>query len=205
MAPRRRPLGGLGLLLALLAALSAAPAPARAGDVPLSELAKPGRILMLRHAIAPGTGDPPGFNLSDCATQRNLDARGRDQAAKTGAALRKALPAAVLPGVKVYTSLWCRARDTADLLASSAGLARPQPRPFLNSFFEDPAAAGPILKDLRSFLAQLPRGGPPVILVTHQVVITSFTTAFPDSGGGSIFEANGSGAPKWVGSVRPVA
>jgi hypothetical protein len=55
MAPRRRPLGGLGLLLALLAALSAAPAPARAGDVPLSELAKPGRILMLRHAIAPGT------------------------------------------------------------------------------------------------------------------------------------------------------
>ncbi|GBF90774.1 phosphoglycerate mutase [Raphidocelis subcapitata] len=199
---RRRAALALPALLAAL--LTAAPA-AYARDVPLSELAKPGRVLMLRHANAPGTGDPPGFNLTDCATQRNLDAKGRDQARATGAALRKAVPSGQLPAVKVYSSQWCRARDTADLLAAAAGLARPQPRAFLNSFFAEPAAAGPILRDLRAFLAQLPRGGPPVILVTHQVVISSFTDAFPDSAGGSIFEANGTGEPKWIGSLAPVA
>jgi len=50
-------------------------------SVPLAELGKPGRVLMLRHANAPGTGDPPEFRLDDCATQRNLDAAGRAQAA----------------------------------------------------------------------------------------------------------------------------
>ena len=61
-----------------------------ADPVPLEELARPGRVLMLRHATAPGVGDPPGFRLDDCATQRNLDAAGRAQAAQLGERLAKA-------------------------------------------------------------------------------------------------------------------
>ena len=58
--------------------------------MPLSGLAKPGRVLMLRHAQAPGIGDPPGFRIGDCTTQRNLDAGGRAQAARIGQRLAEA-------------------------------------------------------------------------------------------------------------------
>ncbi|MGR3547141.1 MAG: histidine phosphatase family protein, partial [Roseovarius sp.] len=56
----------------------------------LSALKAPGVVALMRHALAPGTGDPAAFRLGDCATQRNLDARGRAQAQETGAALRTA-------------------------------------------------------------------------------------------------------------------
>ena len=62
-------LASLALGLASVAAVPATLSP--------GELAKPGRLLMLRHANAPGTGDPPGFRIDDCATQHNLDAVGR--------------------------------------------------------------------------------------------------------------------------------
>ena len=81
----------------------------------------------MRHALAPGTGDPAGFALGDCSTQRNLDDRGRAQARRTGQALREA-------GVTfdhVWTSQWCRARDTAELLDMGEVVEKPP----LNSFF----------------------------------------------------------------------
>jgi phosphohistidine phosphatase SixA len=155
------------LLLVVLAAATAAPFAAGQSErasLPLSELSKPGRVLMLRHANAPGTGDPPGFRLGDCATQRNLDASGRAQARAMGAALRAALGAKAA-SAKVYTSQWCRAEETAKLL----GLSKPQPLPALNSFFSDPASSEKTLAGLRAFLAGLPQNGSPVILVTHQV------------------------------------
>ena len=69
--------GFLTLQLALLAGASRA-----AESDPLAELARPGRLLLLRHANAPGIGDPAGFALADCRSQRNLDAAGRGQAAR---------------------------------------------------------------------------------------------------------------------------
>jgi hypothetical protein len=77
------------LLIVALAAM-ACPLLARADQppLPLGELAKPGRLLMLRHAHAPGFGDPPNFVIGDCSTQRNLDASGRAQARELGARLR---------------------------------------------------------------------------------------------------------------------
>lgn len=179
----------VGLVFAFGGAASAADA------ISLAELAKPGRVLMLRHANAPGIGDPPNFKLEDCSTQRNLDSAGRAQAQALGQRLAQA-------GVKearVYSSQWCRCLETASLL----NLGPVTPQPALNSFFQRSEQRETRLAALRSFLAGLPTKGPPVILVTHQVTITAFTGEGVDSGGGSLFELNGSGTPRLLGAIKP--
>ncbi len=72
----------------------------------------PDAILLMRHALAPGTGDPAGFDLAECGTQRNLDERGREQARSIGAALKER----GVDSDAVWTSQWCRCRETAKLL-----------------------------------------------------------------------------------------
>ena len=71
-------------------------------------LAEDGTVLVMRHAIAPGTADPPEFRLDDCSTQRNLSAEGRSQAARLGVLLR----ARGVRITKVISSPWCRTLDT---------------------------------------------------------------------------------------------
>ena len=182
-------LHGLTLAFGLFAT-----APAAAADsVSPAELAQPGRLLMLRHALAPGTGDPPGFRLEDCSTQRQLDDTGRAQAR----ALGERLAGAGVSGARVYSSQWCRCLETARLL----GLGEVQALPALNSFFGRPQQRESTLQALRDFIAQLPVDGPPVVLVTHQVTIGAFTAAGTPSGGGSLFQLDGSGSPRWLGSL----
>lgn len=178
-----------GFFFALVGAAWAADA------ISLAELAKPGRVLMLRHANAPGIGDPPNFKLEDCSTQRNLDAAGRAQARALGRRLAQA-------GVReagVYSSQWCRCLETAKLL----NLGPVTPQPALNSFFARSEQRQPTVAALRSFLSGLPTNGPPVILVTHQFTINEFTSVGTASGGGSLFELNGSGAPRLLGAIKP--
>ncbi len=189
----RRWLVGLlltGLFLALLAGVAQA-----AQALPLSELAKPGRVLMLRHAQAPGTGDPPGFRIEDCATQRNLDAAGREQAA----ALGRRLARAGIARARVYSSQWCRCLETARLLA----LGPVEPQPALNSFYATPQETATRAARLREFLATLPTRGEPVILVTHQFTIAELTGGSTPSGGGSLFRLNGTGSPQHLGNIDP--
>jgi broad specificity phosphatase PhoE len=96
-------------MLALSVSFSAV-ASATADDATLwRALASKGHFALLRHAIAPGTGDPPGFTLGDCDTQRNLSAEGRAQAERIGARLRENGIAAA----RVLSSQWCRCLDTA--------------------------------------------------------------------------------------------
>ncbi len=169
--------------------------PARAAEtVPLAELARPGRMLMLRHANAPGFGDPPNFKLNDCSTQRNLDDAGRAQAAELGARLAKS----GVTKAKVYSSQWCRCLETARLLK----LGPPVELPALNSFFGRPQNRDANLSALRKFLAELPVDGPPVILVTHQVTVSALTGRGTVSGGGSLFELNGSETPRVLGEIQ---
>ena len=163
--------------------------------ISLTELAKPGRVLMLRHANAPGIGDPPNFKLEDCSTQRNLDSAGRAQAQ----ALGQRLAQAGVKGARVYSSQWCRCLETAKLL----NLGPVTPQPALNSFFARSEQRQTTLAALRSFLSGLPTNGPPVILVTHQFTINEFTSAGTASGGGSVFELNGSGTPRLLGAIKP--
>jgi broad specificity phosphatase PhoE len=90
-----------------------------------------GRALVLvRHASAPGAGDPPGFSLGVCSTQRNLSDAGRVQARRMGDLFRENAVAAA----RVYSSQWCRCLDTATRLA----LGPVFEQPLLNSFFGSP-------------------------------------------------------------------
>jgi len=184
-----RCLAALCIALGAVSPLRAETEDARA----LAELAKPGRVLMLRHALAPGFGDPPGFKLGDCATQRTLDAVGRKQARLLGARLR----AAGIRAAKVTSSQWCRCLETARLL----GLGKVEPRAALNSFFGREELRGPRLAAVGDLLARLPQDGPPVVLVTHQVVISGITGRGVDSGGGYVLRLNGSGRPPVVGAL----
>jgi broad specificity phosphatase PhoE len=166
-----------------------------AETVSLAELAKPGRVLMLRHANAPGAGDPPNFKLEDCSTQRNLDSVGRAQASALGQRLQKA----GVREARVYSSQWCRCLDTARLLKHGPV----EPLAALNSFYPRPEQRETTLAALRTFLAGLPAGGGPVVLVTHQFTINAFTGEGTVSGGGSLFELNGSGSPRLLGAIKP--
>jgi len=123
-------------------------------------------VLLLRHAIAPGFGDPAGIELDDCATQRNLSEEGRQQARAIGGRLR----AEGLGDAAVYTSEWCRGRDTAEEIA----LTEAQPHPGLNSFFRNREQRDEIVAELRDLLGEL-ANGPPAVLVTHQVNIRAVT------------------------------
>lgn len=132
-----------------------------------------GLVLLMRHASAPGGGDPDGFRLDDCATQRNLSDEGRAQARRIGERLRGlGLPIAV-----VWHSQWCRTRETAELLA----VAPLRPEPLFNSFFDDQAREQRFAAEARQRLTAW--AGPGALLVvTHQVNITALSGVFPASG-----------------------
>jgi phosphohistidine phosphatase SixA len=136
-------------------------------------LQTPGHVILLRHASAPGTGDPDGFRLDDCGTQRNLSAAGRVEAAEIGAGLR----ALGVEGATIFSSRWCRCLDTARGLQ----LGPVTPLPALDSFYADRAVADERTAALKAWLAatDLTR---PVVLVTHQVNITALTDVVPAQG-----------------------
>lgn len=130
-------------------------------------------FVMMRHTLAPGTGDPDGFDINECATQRNLSDDGRRQAVEAGVRLSK-------NGVKraaVFSSAWCRCMDTAKLL-DVGPVERLAP---LNSFFGNREMRDPQMAALRSWLAGN-TADLPLILVTHQVNISALTGIFPQSG-----------------------
>lgn len=127
-------------------------------------LTEPDTIAVMRHALAPGTGDPSNFALGDCSTQRNLDARGQQQARKTGAAFRKR-------GIvfdQIVTSQWCRTRETAALLKSGPVVDAPS----LNSFFQDYSTRA---QQTEETLALLKGASGKRLLVSHQVNISALT------------------------------
>lgn len=150
-------------------------------------------IVLLRHALAPGTGDPDNFILGDCTTQRNLSQAGRDQAVRIGNRFKQA----GITDADVYTSEWCRCLETAELL----GLNTPEPLPSLNSFFRNYDREAQQTEELQTWLAaqQLDK---PLILVTHQVNITAFSNIYPDSGEVVLMRRNADNKFEVAGSIR---
>ncbi|MDB5886409.1 MAG: Phosphoglycerate mutase [Polaromonas sp.] len=139
-------------------------------------------VVVLRHAQTdPGIGDPPGFRLDRCSTQRNLSDEGRRQAQSIGRwfASRSLAPQAV------QSSAWCRCRDTADL-----AFGRHAVWPALNSFFGQRGAADPQTAQLRAALQRVPAGQFEV-WVTHQVNVTELTGEGIAMGEGLILDATG--------------
>ena len=125
-------------------------------------------VLLMRHTTAPGIGDPTNYSLNDCKTQRNLSAEGIKQAFFNGEWLRK-------QGVgkaEVYSSKWCRCKDTAELL--NFGGFRVEPA--LASFFDDMSKAMEGNKNLKNFISEKikSKGGQALIMVTHHVNIFEY-------------------------------
>jgi phosphohistidine phosphatase SixA len=168
---------------------------AGAGSFPIERLDDGGYVLMLRHASAPGVGDPENFELGDCATQRNLSNEGRAQARRFGERLR----AQGVAAAEVYSSQWCRCLETAELL----DLGPVRGLPALNSFFSRPDERDAKLTALRRFLADLGEDSPPVILVTHQVTISAITSRNTASGEAIVLAVDGTGRPPAVGTIAP--
>jgi phosphohistidine phosphatase SixA len=153
-----------------------------------------GYAVLLRHALAPGTGDPPGFRLGDCSTQRNLSPEGRRQAIAIGAQWRRER----MPVARVLTSRWCRARDTARLLAVGPVTAYPA---LDSSFTVSETIAARRTAKVRGLIARH-RGEPGVlVLVGHQVNITDLTGVVPSSGQAVIVTSRADGLLRVVGTL----
>ncbi len=140
------------------------------------KLKLPNHALLMRHALAPGTGDPAGYSLNDCSTQRNLDGQGKQQATRTG----KWLQSQDIQNALVLTSPWCRCKDTANLL----GFGQPEVEPAIGSFFEASQEAADYTQRLQKRLAQLgpTKGDKALILVTHHVNILDYMGSHVGSG-----------------------
>ncbi|GGD02247.1 histidine phosphatase family protein [Halopseudomonas salina] len=151
-------------------------------------------VLMLRHALAPGTGDPSHFTLGDCSTQRNLNDRGRQQAA----AWNPFLARHGINQARVYTSQWCRSRDTATEMDVGAVTEWPA----LNSFFQNRNQSSAQTRETIDQVNAL-KPGLPVVLVSHQVNITALTGVFPASNEGVILALPLSDKPEVLISVVP--
>ena len=187
MYPTRRQTIIAGLALcqapAALSADSAAAAPfLRSGGV----------VVAFRHALAPGTFDPPGFTLGNCATQRNLGNEGREQARRIGAWFREQQ----LAPAQVRSSPWCRCIDTATLAFGSA-----RPWAALGSpNGQEPAIRAARLQELRAALNTASKArGRFEVWVTHMFVLADLTDQNTDSGDGLVLQ------PGPGGTVRIVA
>ena len=133
------------------------------------------KIILIRHSLAPGGGDPAGFKVDDCKTQRNLNRTGINQSKKIGKLFKKNK----IPVDQVLSSQWCRCKDTAkyafgDFKEFTA----------LNSTFQSPYDKNEArqLKDLYAFVKDWDSNGKNLVLVTHYSIITAVTNAVPSSG-----------------------
>ena len=133
------------------------------------------KIILIRHALAPGGGDPPGFLINDCKTQRNLNQAGIDQSKKIGELFKNN---DVLID-QVLSSQWCRCKDTAKY-----AFGEYKEFTALNSTFQIPYNRNETkqLKELYSFVKNWDGKGKNLVLVTHYSIITAVTNAVPNSG-----------------------
>jgi broad specificity phosphatase PhoE len=158
-------------LVSVLAAISVAYAETnQASEAAWAALAGGGHAALMRHATAPGFGDPKGFRLDDCSTQRNLSEAGREEARRVGERFR----GRGIAVTGVYSSAWCRCLETARLLAVGPVV----PLAPLNSFFAARERAEAQTTALRAWLAAQPAADT-LVLVTHQVNITALTGVVP--------------------------
>ena len=141
-------------------------------------------VLMMRHADAPGYSDPDGYNLSDCSTQRNLGETGKTQAKMIGQWLKTQ----GIESAQVFSSPWCRCKDTATLL--NKGVV--QVESGLGSFFENRGSRQEQTRLTQIKIAQLLKNSPrkPVIMVTHQVNIQAFAGQSVSSGSMVLVKVN---------------
>jgi len=140
----------------------------------INELEEGGKLIFIRHAIAPGGGDPENFDINECGTQRNLDNNGKTQAKEIGNYLSRNK---ILVD-KIISSEWCRCKETA-LLAFN----KFETKSFLNSFYSSKFIKNKDqqMKELKMYIKNW-KSKKNLVLVTHYVVISEILDYNPSSG-----------------------
>ena len=158
----------------------------------INQLEEGGKLIFIRHAYAPGSGDPDNFNLNDCSTQRNLSKEGKKQAKYIGEFFKNKK----IKVDKVLSSEWCRCKETAVIAFSDY-----KTESFLNSFFSDKFRKNKDLqiKNLKSYIDKWDKKKN-LIFVTHYVVILEILDYAPSSGEIVISDTNF----KLIGSISNI-
>ena len=140
----------------------------------INQLKDGGKLIFIRHAYAPGSGDPNNFDLENCSTQRNLSKEGREQSKKIGFFFKKNK----IPIQKIISSEWCRCKETASIAFSNF-----QTKSFLNSFYSTKYQKNrdSQINQLKLYVKNWDRKKN-LILVTHYVVISEILNYAPSSG-----------------------
>ncbi|MGD9879242.1 histidine phosphatase family protein [Reyranella sp.] len=191
-----RLLGRAEFCLALLAALFliAGQSPTLAQADAWTSLRQPGHVVFVRHAVtAGGFGDPPGYRLDDCASQRNLTDAGRAQARRTG----EAFMARGLTFDRVLSSPWCRCMETAKLLTGRD----PEPMDALSNLVGRAEHREHQVMSLRAYLAGQGSASR-VLFSTHGILINALVGINPAEGEMVIVKAGVGGEPRVVGRLR---
>ena len=140
----------------------------------INQLEDGGKLIFIRHAYAPGSGDPGNFNLNDCSTQRNLSEEGRKQAEYIGEFFRN-------KNIKidqVLSSEWCRCKETAEIAFTNFST-----NSFLNSFYSYKFAKNKSkqINDLNDYIDKF-KSDKNLVLITHYVIISEVLNYGPSSG-----------------------
>ena len=140
----------------------------------INQLEEGGKLIFIRHAYAPGSGDPDNFNLNDCSTQRNLSKEGQRQAEYIGEFFRNNK----VKIDKVLSSEWCRCKETAKIAFKNF-----YTNSFLNSFYSSKFAKNKDkqVKALKEYIKKF-KSDKNLVLVTHYVLISEILNYGPSSG-----------------------
>ena len=145
-----------------------------ATDIVVEQLKDGGKVVMIRHAYAPGSGDPENFLIEDCSTQRNLSKQGIEQSKLIGSFFKKNK----IPIDIVLTSEWCRCKDTAFYAFKNF-----KTNSFLNSFYDlrFQKNKNKQVIELKNYIKEW-QGNKNLILITHYVVINEILKVSPNPG-----------------------
>tara|TARA_Y100001970_G_scaffold264343_1_gene350846 strand:- start:5964 stop:6518 length:555 start_codon:yes stop_codon:yes gene_type:complete len=151
-------------------------------DKLISKLQSGGNIVFIRHALAPGSGDPENINLNDCSTQRNLSERGINQSKKIGEFFKQNN----IPIDQVLSSEWCRCKDTAKFAFKNFNTF-----PDLNSFYDEKFYKNKDkqIRNLKKFIKNW-KSNKNLVLITHYVVILEMLDIGVSSGEFAISDKN---------------
>ena len=132
------------------------------------------KLIFIRHAYAPGGGDPKGFDLLNCSTQRNLNNEGILQSKR----IKQFFLEKDIMIDKVFSSEWCRCKQTAEY-----AFGKYETKSFLNSFFSEKFAHNKDdqIKELNDYIKNYKKNGN-LIFITHYVVIFELLNIHPASG-----------------------
>jgi phosphohistidine phosphatase SixA len=186
----------IALALALLLLLTSSPQVAQGKDLRIWDSLQgsnpKGYVLLMRHALAPGVGDPDNFSVNDCSTQRNLSPEGKQDARDIGAWLKR-------QKVKIYrveSSRWCRARETAQLL----NIGKVRSNRNLDSLFQHSDPNGhPQTAAIRKRIIDHREKRGLLVFVGHYVNVMALTGVALDSGEGVLVRASAAGEIRVMG------